>query len=111
MASDLQWREGVEGELGLVLVHVETLEVRQLVCRCKHRTGAHVSLLIPPSSVLNWEPELTLQKTVRRRRVSCGGVMMMMMKNITNVGYIPFLCDYLWLSPLWQTSSQPILLH
>lgn len=36
-ASDLQWGEGVEGKLGLVLVHEETLEVRHLVCGGGHK--------------------------------------------------------------------------
>lgn len=90
--SELQRGEGVEGELGLVLVHKEALEVRQLVCGWNHRTTAHVSLLHRASSILSCDFELTLQEGVRRWRVGCGKEKEMI-KNVVNyVGHIWLHC-------------------
>lgn len=116
-ASDLQRGEGVEGELGLVLVHKETLEVRQLVCGCSHRIEPHVSLLLEASSIAvedasiqECDFELTLQESVRRRWISCGRRWWQWQTWQIWVTFSPTV-EYLWLSLLWQPSSQLIIVH
>lgn len=90
--SELQRGEGVEGELGLVLVHKEALKVWQLVCGWNHRTAAHVSLLHRASSILSCVFELTLQESVWRWWVGCGKEKEMMKKVINYVGHIRLHC-------------------
>lgn len=50
-ASNLQWREGVERELGLVLVDKETLEVGQVICGGGSQDDA--KCLSPPQREIN----------------------------------------------------------
>lgn len=90
--SELQRGEGVEGELGLVLIHEEALEVRQLVCGWNHRTTAHVSLLHRAAFILSCDFELTLQEGVWRWRVGCGKEKGMMKKLMNYVGHVLLHC-------------------
>lgn len=91
-ASELQRGEGVEGKLGLVLVHKEALEVRQLIWGRNHRAAAHISLLHWTSSMLSCDFELTLQESVWRWRVSCGKEKEMIRKVMNYVGHIQLHC-------------------